>query len=268
MIQAWFTSAHAQPEPHMPTGWRAMKFDSLDSTNAALRRIVEIEGDAAEGLMIWAKSQTAGRGRMGRVWESPVGNVYASILIRAPEDQATAPQIGFVTAVAVADAILDLPRHNATPPPLSHKWPNDILADDKKVCGILPEMVTDADGGSWIIVGVGINLKPVGVDDAAYPIGSLEAYNIDTTPAHVLTRLCRAFATRLDEWRRDGFAALREAWLKRAPDIGTLMSVGVQGGPVHGNFAGLDTDGALLLDSPQGRKRLLAGDVLFAGGDA
>jgi BirA family transcriptional regulator, biotin operon repressor / biotin---[acetyl-CoA-carboxylase] ligase len=268
LTQAWFMSAQTQPEPHMPAGWRVMKFDSLDSTNAALRRIVELEGDVAEGLMIWAKTQTAGRGRMGRAWESPEGNVYASILVKTPEDQATAPQIGFVTAVAVADAILDLPRHNAPPPPVSHKWPNDVLANGKKVCGILPEMVTDLEEGSWIIVGVGINLIPVDVERAAYPVGSLAAHNIDTTPEHVLTVFCRAFTTRLAEWRRDGFATLREVWLEKAPDIGAQISVGVQGGAVQGNFAGLDADGALLLDSPLGRQRLLAGDVLFAGGDA
>ncbi len=266
MTQAWYTSAHAQPEPHMPSGWRAMAFDSLDSTNAALRRIVELEGDVAEGLLVWAKTQTAGRGRMGRAWESPEGNVYASILVQAPGDQATAPQVGFVTAVAVAEAILDLPRHNAPPPPLSHKWPNDVLADGGKVCGILPEMVTGLDGKVWIIVGIGINLKPVDVENATYPIGSLASYNIDTTPGHVLTVVCRTFCARLAEWRQQGFAPSQKAWLEKAPPIGFEMSVGLPSGAVRGNFAGLDKDGALLLDSPQGRKRILAGDVLFSGG--
>ncbi len=268
MTQAWYTSAHAQPEPHMPAGWRALAFESLDSTNAALRRIVEIEGDAAEGLTIWAKTQTAGRGRMGRTWESPEGNVYTSILVQAPEDQATAPQVGFVTAVAVAEAILELPRHNAPPPPLSHKWPNDVLVDGAKVSGILPEMVSGLDGGAWIVVGIGINLRSVNVESAAYPVGSLDSYKIDTTPEHVLTVLCRAISAHLMNWRERGFEPVREAWLKKAPPIGFEMTVGVPTGPVRGNFAGLDVDGALLLDSPQGRKRILAGDVLFTRGDA
>ena len=229
--------------------------------------IVEIEGDAAEGLMLWTKVQTAGRGRMGRAWESPDGNVYASILIQAPEDRATAPQISFVTAVAVADAILDLPRHNAPPLPLSYKWPNDVLADGAKVCGILPEMTTDLDGGTWVIVGIGINLKPVDVEEASYPVGSLALHHIDTTLEHTLTVVCRTFAGRLAEWRRGGFAPVRETWLEKAPAIGSPVSVRLPSGPVHGNFAGLDADGALLLDSPQGRQRILAGDVLLAGGE-
>tara|TARA_R110000868_G_scaffold83726_3_gene236462 strand:- start:70 stop:807 length:738 start_codon:yes stop_codon:yes gene_type:complete len=244
-----------------------MGFDSLDSTNAALRRIVETEGDVAEGLMIWAKTQTAGRGRLGRIWKSPEGNVYASILVQAPEDQATAPQVGFVAAVAVVDTILELPRHNAPPPPLSHKWPNDVLAGGGKVCGILPEMTSSLEGAAWIVVGIGINLRSVEVQDAAYPIGSLASHNIDTTPEHVLTVLCRAFSARLIDWRQNGFASVRESWLEKAPSVGFEMSVGLPSGPVRGNFAGLDTDGALLLDSPLGRKRILAGDVLFSGGD-
>ncbi len=267
MTQAWFTSAQALPAPHMPAGWRAMKFDTLDSTNATLRRIVEIEGDAIEGLMVWAKTQTAGRGRMGRSWASPEGNVYASILVLAPDDHATAPQVGLVAAVAAADAILDLPRHNAPPPPLSHKWPNDVLVAGGKVCGILPEMVTNLDGEAWIVVGIGINLRPADVERAAYPVGSLATHNVDTTPEHTLTLVCRAFATRLAEWRREGFAPVRLAWLERAPAIGSQVSVGLPDGQAYGDFGGLDADGALLLDSPQGRKRILAGDALFSSGD-
>lgn len=268
MTQAWFTSAHAKSQPQMPAAWRAVKFDSLDSTNAALRRMVETDGDMAEGLMVWARVQTAGRGRMGRTWESPAGNVYASILVRAPADQATAPQIGFVTAVAVVDAILDLPRNETPPPPLSHKWPNDVLADGKKICGILPEMVSDSGGGLWIVVGVGLNLKPVHVEGARYPVDSLDSYDVDATPEQALTKICRAFAARLEDWRQSGFSAVREAWLEKAPDIGSRTTISLPRGAVQGSFAGLDIDGALLLDSPEGRKRVLAGDVLFAGGES
>ncbi len=251
----------------MPAGWRLKTYESLDSTNAALRRIVEIEGDVREGLTVLAKTQTTGRGRMGRAWESPSGNVYVSILIEAPKDQSIAPQIGFVTAVAVVKAILDLPRHNAPPPPLSHKWPNDVLADGKKVCGILPEMVSDMDGKSWIIVGLGINLRPVIVEGAMYPVGALEAHNIDTTPEHVLTVFCRNFVSFLEMWRTSGFAPIREEWMTKAPELGSPVSVGTPHGSVQGTFSGLDEHGALLLDSSEGPKQILAGDVLLGIGD-
>ena len=205
---------------------------------------------------------------MGRTWESPLGNVYSSFLIEAPEDQSLSPQLGFVVAVAVIETILELPRHNAPPPPLSHKWPNDVLADGKKVCGILPEMVSDMNGSSWIIVGLGVNLKPVRVEGAMYPVGDLKTHNIDTTPEHVLTVFSRTFSSLLGTWRASGFEPIRAQWLERAPEKGSPVSVGTPHGSVQGTFTGLDENGALLVETSEGAKQVLAGDVLMSGGDA
>jgi BirA family biotin operon repressor/biotin-[acetyl-CoA-carboxylase] ligase len=263
----WFTASHVPPEPHLPTGWRLMAFDELDSTNAALKRIVEQGGEVDEGLVVWAHSQTGGRGRSGRIWVSPPGNVYASILVRAPETPRHAPEIGFVTALAVRDTILDLPRHNAAPPVVACKWPNDVLVDGKKVSGILTEMATDPDGRTWIIAGVGINLIPVEVSDVLYPIGALSDYRIDTTPAHVLTVLGRMVTARLGVWRSEGFGPIRDAWLECGPTPGTPLTVRLPEGTATGAFSGLDENGALLLDTEHGRRRLLVGDVMFQGED-
>lgn len=268
MAQAFNKSINAQPELHVPSGWRVKKFDSLESTNKTLRRIVESENDATEGLVIWAKSQTAGRGRMGRRWESPEGNLYTSILIKAPHSHVTAPQISFVTAVAVAHAILDLPRREFPPLQLTHKWPNDLLIGNKKVCGILPEMISTIDRGEWIVVGIGINLISIDIKNARYPIGSLESHNIDTTPEHILALLCRTLSSHLMEWRRNGFDRVRNAWIEKGPRVGSQISVGLSTGTVQGKYSGIDTDGALLLDGTDGRHRILAGDVLFSTGDS
>lgn len=242
-----------------------MHFDSLDSTNAALKRIVE-QDDVHEGLMVWAGTQTAGRGRAGRVWQSPRGNVYVSILIKAPENTAQAPELGFVAAVAVRECILELPRHNAGEPKVSCKWPNDVLIEGEKVCGILPEMATDDAKGSWIVLGIGINLNAVQLDPAAYPPTALSVHHIDTTPAHVLTVLTRSLHKWLAKWRAEGFAAIREHWLTCGPDIGANVAVGLPEGSVSGAFVGLDEDGALLLDTRKGQRRIVVGDVLFGGG--
>ncbi len=266
MTQAWFTASHAPPEPHLPPGWRVMPFDSLDSTNAALKRIVEQEGDVHEGLMVWAATQTAGRGRAGRVWTSPRGNVYVSILIAAPENLAHAPEVGFVAAVAVHETILELPRHNAGAPKVSCKWPNDVLIDGEKVSGILPELAVDDSQRSWVVLGIGINLQAVQLDPAAYPPTALSLHGVDTTPAHVLTVLTRALHKALGRWRAEGFAAVRGQWLECGPALGSTVAVGLAEGAVTGEFAGLDDDGALLLDTRKGRRRLIAGDVLFGDG--
>lgn len=239
-----------------------MDFDELDSTNAALKRIAEQGGEVAEGLLVWARRQTGGRGRAGRAWESPPGNVYASFLIAAPEAPRHAPEAGFVAALAVRDAILDLPRHNAPPPPVALKWPNDVLAGGKKVCGILAELARDPDGRNWIVLGIGLNLIPVEVPEARYPVGALSEFNVDTGPAHALTVLARELAKWLAIWRTAGFSVVRDAWRAAGPEAGAPLSVGTPEGAVSGAFAGLDADGALLLDTPAGRRKFVAGDVL------
>lgn len=240
-----------------------MEFDQLDSTNAALKRITEQGGEVGEGLLLWARSQTGGRGRAGRVWQSPPGNVYASFLVRAPQELRHAPEIGFVAALAVRDAILELPRHNTAPPVVTLKWPNDVLIEGRKVCGILPELATDPDGRTWIVLGIGVNLIPVDLPDPLYPVGALADSHVDTSPAHALTFLARMLASWLDTWRGNGFGAIREAWGAYGPQAGAPLSVRLPEGPVSGAFAGLDESGALLLDTAQGRRRLLVGDVMF-----
>ena len=265
MVQAYFTHAKPQPEPHLPPGWHVKAFLTLDSTSNALRRLVEQGADVAEGLLIWAETQTAGRGRAGRAWTSPPGNVYASFLIAAPAPAAT-PELGLLAGVAAAEAILDLPRHNAAPPRVSCKWPNDVLVEGAKVAGILPELVTGADGRSWVILGIGVNLVPVELAQPLYPVTALSSHHIETTPGHVLTVLSRALAGWLARWREEGFRAVREAWLALGPAQGTPVSVNLgltaDHERLHGTFAGLDADGALLLRTPEGERRILAGDVL------
>ena len=265
MTESYFTANNLPPEPHLPTGWRVMAFDSLDSTNKALIRLVEQGAELTEGVLVWAKEQTAGRGRAGRTWEAAPGNVYASFLIKAPANLADAPQIGFLAARAVADTILELPRHNAAPPVVTCKWPNDVLVAGAKACGILPEIAAAPDGTQWIILGIGINLYPVDVAAPAYPVTSLSEHHIDTKAAHVLTVLSRMLAAGLATWRTKGFAAIRDAWLAVGPEPGAPVSVNPGAGPLTGTFGGLDTDGALLLNTDAGQKRILAGDVLFTG---
>ncbi len=244
-----------------------MPFDSLDSTNAALKRIVEEKSDVHEGLMVWAATQTAGRGRAGRVWVSPRGNVYVSILVAAPENMVQAPEVGFVATVAVHETILELPRHNAGAPEVSCKWPNDVLIGGEKVCGILPEIAIDDAKRAWIVLGIGINLLAVELDQAAYPPTALSLHGIDTTPAHVLTVLTRSLHKGLLRWRDQGFAAIREQWMDLGPELGSTVAVGLTEGALSGTYLGLDDDGALLLETQAGRRRIVAGDVLFGDGE-
>ena len=244
----------------LPAGWRRIDLAEVDSTNAYLRRLIAHGDDLHEGMIVTAAHQTAGRGRQGRAWVSPVGNLHASILI-LPSRLAAAPEVGFVAAVAVADLIGDIAPGAA----LHCKWPNDVLVGGGKICGILPELATAPDGPGWIILGIGLNLHPVDVA-AAYPVTSLSEQGFAVPLDEALARLAAKLAFRLGSWRRDGFGAIRNAWSALGPKCGATLAVRLPDASiVSGAFAGLDDEGGLLIETASGRRRILAGDVFVDG---
>jgi BirA family biotin operon repressor/biotin-[acetyl-CoA-carboxylase] ligase len=240
----------------LPAPFRLIAYDTIDSTNDELKRLAR-EG-AAEGQVITAARQTAGRGRRGRSWSSPPGNLLTSILLRPRCRAATAAQLGFVAALGVADAIGEL----APMVEMRCKWPNDLLANGKKVCGILleTEMVT-GDQPDFVILGIGLNLV-ASPRDTPYPATSLAAEGAPRiTPAAIIAALVRHFADWLATWQQDGFAPIRAAWLARAAGLGGPIQVRLERDTLHGRFVDLDNDGALLLDMPSGSRRVAAGEV-------
>lgn len=242
--------------------WTLRAFDSLDSTNEEVRR--QAEAGAAEGLAVLAKRQTAGRGRRGRPWESPAGNLYLSLLLRPPGPPALAATLSFLSAVAVIET-LELAEASIGPR-LSAKWPNDVLAGGAKVAGILLESRTDADGGlAWVTVGIGVNLLHY-PPDTPYQATALAAHGVAVAPEDFAPWLLARFGFWYDRWVAEGFGPVREAWLQRAQGLGQPVVVRLPDGDLHGRFAALDAGGALLLELPDGRLHTVtAGDVFPAG---
>ncbi len=152
---ARLTDGYSRPEDcRLPHGYRLIVLASVGSTNDEAKRFA-LSGEAA-GLVVTAGEQTAGRGRQRRVWTSPPGNLYLSILLRPTCPLARVPEIGFVAAVAVAGAVAGLLDASAR---VRCKWPNDILVDGRKVAGLLLETATDADGCvDWVVLGIGLNI--------------------------------------------------------------------------------------------------------------
>ncbi|WP_246149347.1 biotin--[acetyl-CoA-carboxylase] ligase [Skermanella pratensis] len=239
-----------------------MAYDSLGSTNDAAKRLARDEG-AAHGTLVWALRQTEGRGRRGRPWISPEGNLYASLVLRPGCTPASAAQLSFVTAGALADALQPLLPEGIC----QCKWPNDVLLDDRKAAGILLESETDDAGNiEWLVVGVGINVQHY-PPDSEFPATSLrnEGSRADD-PAPVLVRFVQAFSTWYDVWKAQGFSPVRQGWLQLARGIGGPIVVRLSDCTLNGVFADLDEDGALLLDLDTGeRRRITAGDVFFPG---
>lgn len=224
------------------------------STNADLTALAAT--GAPEGLWLRADRQTAGRGRQGRNWVSPVGNLYASTLVRLRPSDPPAATLALVAAVALEEVVR---AYLGDPRGLALKWPNDLLLGDAKLSGVLLERSGDA-----VVVGVGVNLAhhPEGLDR---PVTSLAAHGAQITPADFLETLAEAFARWLKRWRGEGLGPLRERWTARAHPVGTALSARLpDGSAVDGLFERLDADGALILRLADGSRRVIhAGDVFL-----
>jgi len=240
----------------LPPPFRLVAYKTIGSTNDEAKRLARV-GEPA-GLVICAERQTAGRGRRGRAWFSPLGNLYASMLLRPRCRAAEAAQLGFVAALSVADAIAEL----APTIGVRCKWPNDVLANGKKIAGILLETeMTSGDMPDFIVLGIGANLVS-SPPDTPYPATSLaEEGAAGITPRLMVMALTRRFAEWSSMWREGGFAPIRAAWLSRAAGLGETIQVRLERATLDGRFLDLDGDGALLLGTPSGERRIAAGEV-------
>lgn len=206
---------------------------------------------APEGLWLRAVEQTAGRGRLGRAWISPPGNLYASTTVRLRPTDPGAATLALVAAVALEETIA---AYGATP---WIKWPNDLFIDDAKLTGILLER-----SGEAVVVGIGVNLAhhPDGLDRQ---VTSLAAQGLAAPDPELFLRdLADAFSRWLASWRRS-LGEVRRRWLERAHPIGTALAVRLPDQPpLEGLFDGLDENGALRLRLSHGAVQVIqAGDV-------
>jgi BirA family biotin operon repressor/biotin-[acetyl-CoA-carboxylase] ligase len=261
--------AHRSPDAALPRDLtfdpvlRVIHLEQTDSTNDDAKRMAA-QG-AAEGTIVWADRQSAGRGRRGRRWESPAGNLYCSLVLRPDVPLARAGQVGFAAALAIAETVEALLPDRAV---VRCKWPNDVLIHGRKTAGLLLETETRADNTvDWLVLGVGINVAshPKNVES---PATSLSTEGSQADVDSVLTQFCRHFYRWYESWRNDGFAPLRDAWLMRAAGLGGPITVRLDDRTIAGVFGGLDADGALLLhsagkDAGDAPQRITAGDVFF-----
>ena len=237
---------------------------------------------AAEGLWLRAERQTLGRGRQGRAWESPIGNCYATTLVRLRPTDPPAATLALVAAVGLAEAVLvyanspslfadylgsSLSRRERGGAPkaregegdLQLKWPNDLLIDGAKLSGILLERADDA-----VVIGIGVNLTHH-PDLPDRPTTSLAAHGIHVAPEQFVETLADAVARWLSRWRSEGLSPVRQRWLDRAHPLGTALTARLPDGTaIDGLFDGLDPDGALVLRLADGTRRVIhAADVFL-----
>jgi BirA family biotin operon repressor/biotin-[acetyl-CoA-carboxylase] ligase len=229
--------------------------DKLGSTNDEARRLAR--DGAPHGTVVHADEQTSGRGRMAHTWFSPPGNLYVSIVLRTSQPASRTSELSFLTALAVADTVEALLPRQAR---AMLKWPNDVLVSGAKIAGILLEQVDDAT-----IVGVGLNVLEAPAN-VAYKTTTIVANGGIASVDGARDILLERFGKHLAVWQDDGFDPIREAWLGRSYPVGAAIRTNSAGQPIAGHFAGLDADGALLLDTPQGRQRIVAGEIVATEG--
>jgi len=236
--------------PVLPDGWTLVALDTVGSTNDEAAQLAD--SGAPEGTVVWSREQTGGRGRRGRVWASPVGNLYTSTILRPDCPAQRAAELGFAAALAVAD-IVPAGRQ------VRVKWPNDVLVDGGKIAGILLESAIGQTGQvQHVVAGIGVNVGfAPRLPEMRYP-GSALGGSIEAA----LEKLAAALAARLAEWRREGFETVRAAWLAKAGPLGAEVDVKLGEGLVRGRFAGLDREGALLLDTATGPRKIVSGELL------
>lgn len=244
----------------LPAGFGLRVFDSVGSTNDIAR---DLAADPSLGnQVVWGKEQTGGRGRSGRRWTSPKGNLYASVLIQDVGPLVQAANLSMAAAIAMGEAVASLLPDAGD---IGYKWPNDLLLDRAKFCGLLLECGAARDNLNWVVIGSGVNIASHPVD-TPYPATDLMSAGFSGSVADLL----QAYIARLDiwvtRWRRDGFHPIREMWLSRAVGLGEMIRARLADGQeLTGRFQDLDKDGGLLLDIPgKGLKTITAGDVFLS----
>jgi len=216
---------------------------------------------APAGTVVWALEQTGGRGRLDRSWSSPRGNLFSSFVLRPEVPPAQAAELGFVAALAVAEAVSGFVSQ---PAPIRLKWPNDVLVDGAKIAGILLEARSASSGlVDWVVLGIGINIVAA-PEGTPYPATCIARLTETPPPVGaVLEALAATLATWLEIWDRRGFPPIREAWLDRARGLGETLQIRQGEATLSGRFLDLDLDGALVLETETDVRRITAGDVHF-----
>ena len=245
----------------MRLGAKLLMLGELESTSRTILELAE-EGEP-EGNVVVAEEQRAGRGRMGRGWSSPKGGLWFSVLLRPPVPPSEAPKLTLMAAVSVARAL-----DNKFGIKARLKWPNDVLVQDKKLCGILAE-ARCGERLDFVILGIGINANflltalPEELRRTAITVREILKKQVDRHS------LLRAILQEL-EMRYQPFCAgdrkgIIGEWRSLSETIGKSVRVETASGIVAGVAEGLDDDGALVVRTDDGPMHVLAGDVMHIG---
>jgi BirA family biotin operon repressor/biotin-[acetyl-CoA-carboxylase] ligase len=229
-----------------------LTYDVVPSTNDIAKE--KAQAGAAEGLVVHALSQTAGRGRRSNQWTSPKGNLYLSLVLRPKVDIQSSGQLSFVIACALLSLLKDKYGLDA-----QVKWPNDVLVEGKKISGILLESAYRDDHQlDYMIAGVGLNL--VSAPEGANYLHFYKKIPLEELRDQFLTELLFFYHA----WQASGFVPIRDFWLKNAVGLLQKITVRLPNQVKEGIFITIDQDGALILQTERGQEKIVTGDVFIS----
>jgi BirA family biotin operon repressor/biotin-[acetyl-CoA-carboxylase] ligase len=253
-------------------GYRLIAHETIGSTSSEAMQHAR-DGDPGR-LWIASLQQTAGHGRRGRPWQTPAGNLAASLLMPVPPGAGSPATLGFAAGLALDSAIratapgvalkVALDDAGGARDRLRLKWPNDVLVDGAKVAGILLEAVSGSAAGPAVVVGIGVNVRHAPVH-VPYPATSLAACGAGTTAEALFAALSDGWVEAVRLWSAPGgFAQLRDRWLARAAGLGSPVAVRFGDDIFRGTFETIDDEGRLIVRNAAGvTKQISAGDVHF-----
>ena len=243
----------------LSSGYEILEFDELDSTMLTLKDLALSGCDIK--TVVRAKKQKNGRGRHGRVWDSPEGNLYFSFLREAEKNiknNIFAPV--FIVALSLAHSIIDVSEKKIIP---KIKWPNDILVNKSKIAGILIEYINMKNGKDLLNIGLGVNIIS-NPKKAIYPSTNLQKENVNISPTMLLNIFLNQFDKINKIYKVDGIEKIFDMWNDLGHKIGESVSVKVRDKRIFGTFNGLSKEGGLLIINEAGIEEvILAGDVFI-----
>lgn len=238
--------------------YNLLAFEEIDSTNNEAKRLMQ--SGAFDRLVIWSKSQNQGKGRSGRVWESPEGNLYLSVLLPINCSLEQSAQLSFVMSLAIHDVITSLAIKNNLKLDIKLKWPNDVLVNGKKICGILMESLSE-EVKDWVTIGMGLNVeKTPDIENTV----SLKDLGIKIGVGEVLGMVMNQFDYYHDMWLIYEFDKIRKIWLKSAYKLRKVITISNISNRISGVFEGVDKEGNIIIRLASGEKiPMNTGEVFF-----
>ncbi|NBV06264.1 MAG: biotin--[acetyl-CoA-carboxylase] ligase [Proteobacteria bacterium] len=233
------------------------QFSEVESTNKTAFELVEAK-KIFDHEVILADKQSAGKGRKSRLWSSPQGNLYFSLVLQPKISANKVTEISFVAITALRLSIAAL----KTDLKIENKWPNDLLINEKKIAGLLLESKISHKNCEFIIVGIGLNIVS-NPDQTIFPASNLKNFGIEISSEIALKNFLNEFENFYKNYLDFGFAGIRKLWLEKAFRLNEKISLKNNDEEISGIFSNLDEEGNLFLETAEGVKKISAADIYF-----